>query len=144
MFKYESINDIEWEQLAHLFPEPAKRGRGKPHTPWRTVVNAIFFVLLGRQKWHMIPLSPEFATRSVAHRWFSIWEKSGFLETLYKAHQTATGRTMQMTPPPRRQRSPKAKEPSLVLELDIDASLLVEPMATWAQPEFERVKPTGV
>lgn len=80
MTKYEPLTDLQWEKLKDLFPAPAKRGRGKPHTPWRSVVNSILYVLLTKAKWGTWPKTEEFASKSAAHRWFLHWENSGKLE----------------------------------------------------------------
>jgi hypothetical protein len=33
---FEGLSDLEWQLFADLFPpEPRKRGRGMPHTPFR-------------------------------------------------------------------------------------------------------------
>ena len=98
MSHYEPLTDREWELLESLFPKPVKRGRGKPHTPWRNVVNSILMVLIGRVKWSSIPKTDAFATKSASHRWFAIWDKSGFLEELVKAYKAASRKDADVCP----------------------------------------------
>jgi transposase len=76
---FESLTDAQWALLEPLFTTPAKRGRGKPHAPWRTVVNSILAVLLTGIKWAALPKSEPFASKSASHRWFVEWDKNGFL-----------------------------------------------------------------
>ncbi len=82
MKTFESLTDLQWEKLKHLFPAPVKRGRGKPHTPWRSVVNSILYVLLAKAKWGTWPKTEEFASKSAAHRWFLLWEKCGKMDEI--------------------------------------------------------------
>lgn len=77
---YQCLTDAQWQALEPLFPKPEKRGRGKPHTPWRSVVNAVLFVLYTKGKWGALPKSDEYASKSAAHRWYLAWKKSGVLE----------------------------------------------------------------
>ena len=118
MSHYEPLTDREWELLESLFPKPVKRGRGKPHTPWRNVVNSILMVLIGRVKWSSIPKTDAFATKSASHRWFAIWDKSGFLEELVKAYKAASRKDAEAIHPPRRQRLPKSTSHQIDIELD--------------------------
>jgi transposase len=104
MDTFTPLNDFQWSQLETLFPSPAKRSRGKPHTPWRYVVNSILLVLFTRLKWGAIPNEPQFATKSAAHRWFVLWEKNGFLNQLLETLGMRTEIKPKVSLPPRRQR----------------------------------------
>src|SRR3990167_928838 len=84
---FEPLTDQEWQALEPLFSQPAKRSRGKPHAPWRLVMNAILWILFTGLKWGSLPKNEIFSTKSVAHRWFVIWEKSGFLQELLNTYQ---------------------------------------------------------
>ena len=106
MQNFTSLSDFQWAQLEPLFPKLAKRSRGKPHTPWRAVVNSIFLVLFTKIKWGAIPATPEFATKSAAHRWFVLWEKNGFLQQLIEKLETTLEAKVEVALPPRRQRQP--------------------------------------
>lgn len=79
MKTYEPLTDLQWEQLKSLFPAPQKRGRGKPHSPWRAVLNSVLFVLLAKAKWGSWPKTEEFASKSAAHRWYLHWDKNGLI-----------------------------------------------------------------
>ncbi len=109
MSNYEPLTDLQWQILEPLFPHPAKRSRGKPHTAWRIVVNSILWVLCTAEKWGSLPKHPAFATKSAAHRWFMIWEKSGFLTELLNAYRSMTAIGAEIKLPPRRNRMPAAK-----------------------------------
>jgi transposase len=104
MENFLSLNDVEWAQIEPLFVKPIRRSRGKPHTPWRSVVNSVLLVLTTKIKWGAIPTdTPDFATKSAAHRWFVLWEKNGFLHQMLQKLETRNHITL----PRRRQRKPK-------------------------------------
>lgn len=79
---FQPLTDLQWQILEPFFPNPVKRGRGKPHTPWRNVINSILYVLSTSSKWESLPKSEGFASRSAAHRWYKLWKKSGLLDEL--------------------------------------------------------------
>lgn len=87
MKTFEPLTDIQWENIKHLLPAPLKRGRGKPHAPWRPVLNSILFVLLTRAKWGSWPKTPDFASKSAAHRWYVNWDKNGLLQQILEIVQ---------------------------------------------------------
>lgn len=103
--KYEALTDLQWQLLEPLFPKPLKRGRGKPHTPWRAVANSVLWVLTTGNKWSSIPVGEEFASKSASHRWFVAWEKSGFLEELFSTYK-GFREMAKLIPPQRRNRHP--------------------------------------
>lgn len=80
--EFQLLTDEQWQNLEPLFPNPPKRGRGKPHASWRAVLNSILMVLLMKVKWSAIPKTADFATKSVSHRWFVLWEKNGLLNQI--------------------------------------------------------------
>jgi transposase len=109
---YQPLTDTQWLTLEPLFPKPIKRGRGKPHAPWRTVLNSIFFVLHTGLKWEALPKreeNPAFAPKSVAHRWFLRWEKDGFLTKILNTLEGFSALTTQVSSLPRRKRGPKVE-----------------------------------
>jgi len=105
---YEPLTDLQWQLLEPLFPKPIKRSRGKPHSPWRAVVNSIFYVLLTGLKWGSLPKEDAYATKSAAHRWFVLWEKSGFLKEMVNTYQSMTQMASNIKLPRRRNRLPSA------------------------------------
>lgn len=79
---YQNLTDLQWQVLEPFFPTPIKRTKGKPHTPWRKVLNAILFVLATGGKWDALPKQEEFASKSAAHRWYKVWRGSGLLDQI--------------------------------------------------------------
>ena len=108
---FNSLTDTQWALLEPLFITPLKRGRGKPKAPWRMVLNSILFVLLTGAKWSALPKAEGFATKSVAHRWFVKFDKSGLLG---KALDVLRERSEMHFPlilaPKRRNRAPAAQQ----------------------------------
>jgi transposase len=66
---YEGLSNLGWKLLADLLPpEPTKRGRGMPHTPFRQVVNTLRYALITGCRWCDIPRGPQGAAKSAAQR----------------------------------------------------------------------------
>jgi transposase len=110
---YEPITEHQWNALESLFPKPIKRGRGKPHAPWRSVLNSILFVLHTGSKWDALPKreeNPLFAPKSVAHRWFCRWEKEGFLLQVLNSLAEPEALSTRASSMPRRKRLSKAQK----------------------------------
>jgi transposase len=105
---FEPLTDQQWALLEPLFPKPSRRGRGKPHSPWRSVVNSILYVLDTGSKWHLLPKkgeNPHFVAKSIAHRWFLFWESGGLLSQIL----TSLGMPTAVAKLPRRKRTPKQR-----------------------------------
>ncbi len=82
MSGYIPLNDEQWASLETLFAGPRRARPGKPHAPWRVVLNSVLFVLLTGAKWSALPQDAAFASKSAANRWFIMWEKTGFLNEI--------------------------------------------------------------
>lgn len=106
---FQPLTDLQWQLLEPLFPKPVKRGRGKPHTPWRAVLNSILLVLHTKTKWSALPQTADFASKSASHRWFAIWEKNGFLGQILETLKSFSDLQTEVAMPPRRQRMPKVE-----------------------------------
>jgi transposase len=77
---FEGLSDLAWPLFADLFPPgPTKRGRGMPHTPCRTVVKTLLYVLITGCRWCDTPGGPQWASKSAAHRWLQRWQADGTL-----------------------------------------------------------------
>jgi transposase len=112
---FQTLTDLQWQVLEPLFPNPVKRGRGKPHTSWRMVMNAILFVLATRSKWEALPKLPEFASKSAAHRWYKIWKANGFLYQILDKLQDLSMLASELKFPATRTRTPKSEQEPLAL-----------------------------
>lgn len=113
MSHYEPLTDQQWLLLEPLFPRLEKRGRGKPHTPWRGVLNSILFVLTTGSKWSALPKTPDFASKSASHRWFVLWDKNGVIDQILSLLNQFAPEAHEFSFPLRRQRGPKAVEQPL-------------------------------
>ena len=112
---FEALTDTQWALLEPLFNPTAKRGRGKPHAPWRTVLNSVLFVLLTGAKWAGLPESDQFASKSASHRWFVEWDKNGFLTQILNVLREHSGMHVSLVfAPKRRNRSASINEATLV------------------------------
>ena len=57
--RFEGLSDLEWRLFVDIMPpEPTKRGRGMPHTPFRKVVNTLLYLLITGCRWCDTPRGP--------------------------------------------------------------------------------------
>lgn len=81
--KFDGLTDAQWEIIEPLLPgNPVEPVRGRPHSPFRYVLNTILWVLITGARWIDIPSLPHFAARSTSHRWLGIWSNNGTLERI--------------------------------------------------------------
>ena len=76
------IPDELWEQLEPLIPEHKNThrfGGGRPRTPDRVCLDAIFFVLRTGCQWKALNAT-KFCPGSTAHDRFQQWVEAGLLE----------------------------------------------------------------
>ncbi len=106
---FQALTDLQWQVLESFFPKPEKRGRGKPHTSWRKVMNSILYILNTKSKWESLPKTEEFASKSAAHRWFKIWGKNGLLNEVLAKLQELSLLASELKFPSTRMRLPKAE-----------------------------------
>lgn len=106
---YQALTDLQWQLIEPLFPKPEKRGRGKPHTSWRKVINSILYVLATKTKWEALPKTEEFASKSAAHRWYKVWKSSGLLDEVLMKLKELSGLTSDLKFPKTRNRLPKVR-----------------------------------
>ncbi len=111
---HQTLTDLQWQVLEPFFPNPVKRGRGKPHTSWRKVLNSILYVLSTKSKWEALPKGEEFASKSAAHRWYKIWKKNGFLEQILLKLQELSLLASELKFPKSRMRLPKAASTEVI------------------------------
>ena len=81
--RFEGVSDLEWQLFKDIFPpEPKKRDRKMPHSPFRYVLNTLLYVLITGCRWCDVPKGKIWASKSSAHRWLKRWECDGTLESL--------------------------------------------------------------
>lgn len=85
--RFEGVSDEQWEAIRPYFPpqNPAKRGRGKPPTDPRLVLNSILYILITGSRWCDLPIEDAFAPRSTSHRWLQRWQDEGRWEKFKQA-----------------------------------------------------------
>lgn len=72
------LTDAEWAVLEPLFPGAS--GTGRPPTPLREVLEAIFYVMRSGCPWRMLP--PCFPPHQTVYGWFAAWRDSGVWEAV--------------------------------------------------------------
>lgn len=80
------LNDTEWQVLAPYLPPPRPTGRPREHD-WRTVVNAIFYLVRSGCAWRMLPTN--FPPWQTVYHYFRRWRKDGTWERLNTALREA-------------------------------------------------------
>jgi transposase len=81
--RFEGLSDLEWRLFVDIMPpEPTKRRRGMPHTPFRQVVNTRLYLLITGCRWGETPRGPRWASKSAAHRWLQRWQADGTLAAM--------------------------------------------------------------
>jgi transposase len=92
--KFCGLTDPEWELIGPLFsPDPPKPEKGRPHAPFRDIVNTIVWILITGAGWVDVPAEKGFGKRPTSHRRPGIWESGGTLAETEarlkgKAHDT--------------------------------------------------------
>ena len=81
--RFEGLSELEWRLFEDIFPpEPEKRSRGMPKTPFGKVLNTLLYVLITGCRWCDVPRGAQWGSKSAAHRWLKLWYKDGTLATL--------------------------------------------------------------
>jgi putative transposase len=75
------LTDAEWAVLEPLFPAPSATGR--PPTPLRDVLQALFYVMRSGCPWRLLPKC--FPPYQTAYGWFATWRDSGAWEAVSHA-----------------------------------------------------------
>ncbi|MGR3951389.1 MAG: transposase [Chlamydia sp.] len=84
--QFDGLQDIQWEFLEPCITSSAtKRRKGKPHTPGRKICNSLFWILITGSRWRDLPRCAIWDSRSVTHRWLSIWQENGTLQQIIGA-----------------------------------------------------------
>jgi hypothetical protein len=53
-----------------------------PHTPFRTVVNTLLYVLITGGRWGELSCGPQWASKSAVHLWLQRWQVDGTLAAM--------------------------------------------------------------
>lgn len=91
------LTDAQTGVLEPLIPKPARRGRKR--TPWRAVLNAIFYVLRTGGAWRLLP--NDYPPWQTVYGWYRRWQQCGLWQ---KIHDSLRAQL--------RQRSGKNRQPS--------------------------------
>ena len=115
--RYE-LRDDEWERIKKYFENKQPKGKGRPPSDARTVLNGIIWVVKSGAPWRDMP--ERYGKLSTVYGWFARWQEEGLLaqiladlsidadpqdmstdSTCAKVHQHAAGakRGLQKTQP---------------------------------------------
>lgn len=73
------LNDTEWAQIAPYLPEAAPTGAPRQHS-WRTILNAIFYVVKNGCVWRALP--HDFPAWQTVYHYFRLFRQTGLWEHL--------------------------------------------------------------
>jgi putative transposase len=80
------LNDTEWQVLAPYLPLASHTGRPRKHD-WRTLLNAIFYIVRGGCAWRLLPVN--FPPWQTVYHYFRQWRRDGTWERLNTALRQA-------------------------------------------------------
>ena len=90
------LTDVQWHRLQNRLPARPKRGR--PATAYRTVVNAILYLLRAGCAWRLLPA--DFGRWRTIYGWFTRWSADGTWERLHDRLRNTLRRALGKTPQP--------------------------------------------
>jgi putative transposase len=73
------LNDTEWSIITPYLPEKKQTGRPREHS-WRTILNAINYLLLTGCAWRMMP--HDFPKWQTVYHYFRLWRMDGSWELI--------------------------------------------------------------
>lgn len=76
------LTDSQWNHIKDFFPVPKQTGRPR-EVDFRSIVNAILFLLVSGCQWRMIPTS--YGKWQTVYYYFAKWKKNG---TWFRIHET--------------------------------------------------------
>lgn len=100
MQKYVYLTDLtdeEWKYLAPLLPPYGEGGRPRTYS-WRTILNAIFYLVRTGCQWPMLP--KDFPNWKTVYHYFRLWKLDGTWEKLHSALHQATRKKAGRDPQP--------------------------------------------
>jgi putative transposase len=80
------LNDAEWQVIAPYLPPASPTGRPRQHE-WRTILNAIFYIVRGGCAWRMLPVN--FPPWKTVYHYFRLWRTAGTWQQLNTALREA-------------------------------------------------------
>jgi transposase len=81
--RFEGLSAPAWQLVADIFPPaPPPRGRGRPHIPFRQVVNTLWDVRITGCRGCDLPCGPPWASTSAAQRGLQRWQAEGTLAAM--------------------------------------------------------------
>ena len=82
--RFDGLSDLAWRLFADIFPPaPPKRERGMPRAPCRYVLHTLLSILITGCRWGDVPQGPQWASKSVTHRWLQRGQADGILAAMH-------------------------------------------------------------
>jgi len=72
--RYE-LREDEWERLKGYFEEGKRKGKGRPRSDLRTMLNGIIWIARSGAAWRDMP--ERYGAYTTVYGWFKKWEESG-------------------------------------------------------------------
>ena len=82
--RFEGLSDLEWKLFEDVFSGYTHwtRKPGRRPVSLRWVLNSQLYILITGSRWCDLPKGPQWAPKSVAHRYLKIFQEMGLLEHL--------------------------------------------------------------
>jgi putative transposase len=82
------LNDLQWSNIAHLFPQPQGPAGRRRTYPMREIVNAILYLARSGCAWRMLP--HDFPPWKTVSYYFYTWRDRGVWEEVHHVLRTDT------------------------------------------------------
>ena len=77
--RYE-LTDMEWEYIKGYFGDGQPRGRGRPRSDLRTVLNGIVWICRSGAPWRDMP--ERYGKYTTVYTWYAKWENAGLMSKI--------------------------------------------------------------
>lgn len=79
--RYE-LSDEEWERIKGYFETDLPRGKGRPRSDARTILNGIIWIARSGAPWRDMP--ERYGKYTTVYTWYTKWQESGLIEKILK------------------------------------------------------------
>ena len=79
--RYE-LTDGEWERIKGYFEDGKPKGKGRPRSDLRTMLNGIIWIARSGAAWRDMP--ERYGAYTTVYGWFKRWEESGLFAKILK------------------------------------------------------------
>jgi len=79
-YRRHELRDDEWDRIKVYFETKLQKGKGRPPSDPRTILNGIIWIAKSGAAWRDIP--ERYGKYNTVYGWFAKWQKEGLLEKI--------------------------------------------------------------